>query len=256
MKVLSCMFSRRLLTAGLLLLITLPLKAQDFSLCSVVDTKRKVITLGWNRPSEPVTGYSFEYNNHEVTPYRPTIDDPDQLSFKEGVGYGKHSFQVSGYKTAFTTNEVRVELKKPRYITALVPGLYQAMYQQRYISSCEEKANLGRRLLGVAEPVVLFAATGIAAQLWVNFFAHRNAAINARDVYEVTLQEEEFNLWRSERAKARDVFPQALTVSVVTLSLNAITAGLLSPRGKARIQGGFSLDCRSHPGSVELCINL
>lgn len=256
MNVHICWSRLTLIIAGFLFLQSLvPLYAQDFSLCSVVDTKKREITLGWNAPDEPVTGYSFLYNSHEVTPFQPTVDDPDQRSFKEGVGYGQHSFQVSGFKSSLTTNEVTVSLKKPHFYTVLVPGLYQALYQRRYVTSCQSNFRPGSWFLGVAEPLVLFAATGVAVKLWVDFFGHKNAALNARDLYSTTLREEEFNLWRSERAKAEDVFPQALTVSIVTLSLNAITASLLSPRGKAKVKGGFSLDCRSHPGSVDLCVN-
>ena len=231
------------------------LHAQDFSLCSVVDTKKREIKLGWSEPEEAVAGYSFLYNRREVTPLQPTITNPDQLSFNEGIRFGRHQFQVSGYETSQITNEVTVSLKRPHFYAILVPGLYQALYQRRYVTSCQNDFRAGSRILGMAEPLVLFVATGVAVKLWVDFFAHKNAALNARDLYATTLREEEFNLWRSERAKAKDVFPQALAVSIVTLSVNAITASLLSPRGKAEIKGGFSLDCRSHPGSVELCLN-
>ena len=257
MNALNCISRRTILPIGLLLfLATTPLKAQDFSLCSVVDAKHKVVTLGWNRPQEQVNGYSFEYNGHEVTPYRPTIEDVDQLSFREGVGFGKHIFKISGFNTDLTTNEVVVHLKRPHYYTALVPGLFQALHQDRYVTSCESRPRVANRIMGVAEPAVLFAGTGFATVLWLRFFKHKNAALNARDTYLNTLRGEELTLWRLERDKAKDVFPQAMAVSIATLTVNAITTFFLSPRGKASIKGGFALDCNTHPGNVGLCLKL
>ena len=236
--------------------ITPSLLGQDFSLCSVVDAKHNTIMLGWTQLEAQTSGYSFHYNGHEVTPFRPTIDDISQLTYTEGFGYGSHTFQLYGYNTELTTNKVTIDIKRPQYYTALIPGLYQALHQERYVSSCSDVKPLKTRIAGIAEPVAFFAATGFATYLWIQFFDHRNAALNARDTYLSTLRGEELSLWRQERDKAQDVFPKAMAVSIATLTLNAISTLFLSPRGKATVRGGFNLDCASHPGHAGLCFKL
>lgn len=231
--------------------------AQGFSLCSVVDAKHKTMTLAWSKPEASVSGYSFHYNGHELTPYRPTIDDVDQLSYEANVGFGTHMFQLYGFESEFNTNEVELELKRPHYYAALVPGLYQSIYRNRYASSCGGNTGVFQRVWHVAEPAVLLAATGYATSLWFQFFKHKNAALNARDTYLDTLRGEELELWREKRDKAKDVFPKAMAVSVATLTVNAITTLFMSPRGKARIKGGFSLDCGgSGNGLRAVCMKL
>ena len=231
--------------------------AQGFSLCSVVDAKRKTMTLAWSKPVEAVDGYSFHYNGHELTPYRPTIDDVDQLSYEANVEFGTHMFQLYGFESEFNTNEVELELKRPHYYAALVPGLYQSIYRQRYASSCGGNTGAFKQIWHVAEPAVLLAATGYATSLWLQFFSNKNAALNARNTYLDTLRGEELELWREKRDKAKDIFPKAMAVSVATLTVNAITTLFMSPRGKARVKGGFSLDCGGASNSLRtVCMKL
>lgn len=231
--------------------------AQSFSLCSVVDAKHKTMTLAWNKPDgQEMSGYSFHYNGHELTPYRPTIEDIDQQSYQASLGFGTHMFQVYGFETEFNTNEVVLELKRPHYFAALIPGLYQSMYRHRYASSCGGTSSLPRQALRVAEPVVLIAASGYATVLWLKFFKNKNAALNARNAYLSTLRGEELELWREKRDKAQDVFPKALAISVATLTVNAISTLFLSPRGKASIRGGFKVDCSSMGNINGVCFKL
>lgn len=230
--------------------------AQGFSLCSVVDAKQKKMTLAWNQPGKDISGYSFQYNGQELTPHRPTIDDGRKLVYEASLGLGKHSFLVNGYETAYLTNEVVVQLKRPRYLAALIPGFYQAVHRNRYASSCGNSRRLLASALGVAEPVILMAATGYATALWFRFFAHKNAALNARDTFVTTLNGDEYDLWQAERGKADDVFKRALTVSVATAAAHAISTLFFSPRVRARINGGFQLDCNKHPGGMNLCVKL
>lgn len=232
-------------------------KAQGFSLCSVVDAKHKTMTLAWNKPVEPVDGYSFHYNGHELTPYRPTIDDVDQQSYQANIDFGTHMFQLYGFESEFNTNEVELELSRARYYAALVPGLYQSIYRNRYASSCGGRPGGFKRVWHVAEPAVLLAATGYATALWLQFFKNKNAALNARNTYLDTLRGEELELWREKRDKAQDIFPKAMAVSIATLTVNTITTLFMSPRGKARIKGGFSLDCGGKGSSLRaVCMKL
>lgn len=231
--------------------------AQGFSLCSVVDAKHKTMTLAWSKPVEAIAGYSFHYNGHELTPYRPTIDDVDQQSYEANVDFGTHMFQLYGFQSEFNTNEVELELRRPHYYAALVPGLYQSIYRNRYASSCGGNPGTFTRIWRVAEPAVLLAATGYATSLWLEFFKNKNAALNARNTYLDTLRGEELELWREKRDKAQDIFPKAMAVSVATLTVNAITTLFMSPRGKARIKGGFSLDCGGQGNSLRaVCMKL
>ncbi len=230
--------------------------AQDFSLCSVVDAKHKTLTLAWNRPAQDVTGYSFFYNSHELTPFAPTVDGGDQLAYTTEVGLGRHEFRVNGFDTALATNEVFVRLKRPRYLTILVPGLYQAVYRNRYATTCGGSRRTLSEVMDVVEPVMLIASAGFATSLWIRFLAHRSAALNAREAYITTIQGAEFDLWQQERQKASDLFPLALKVSIGVAAVHVVSVFFFSPRVRARINGGFQLDCKAHPGGVNLCVKL
>ena len=214
------------------------------------------MTLAWNKPAERVTGYSFEYNGHELTPFRPTVEDEEQLTYSADLGYGQHRFQVFGFEVEENTNEVMVELKRPHYYAAVIPGLYQALYRQRFASSCGGNTGFARRVWGVAEPLVLVAATGYATSLWIQFFSNKNAALDARNAYLGTLRGEELETWREKRDKAKDLFPKAMAVSIATLTANAISAFFLSPRSRAAVNGGFPLDCATHPNHIQFCVKL
>lgn len=228
--------------------------AQGFSLCSVVDAKHKSMTLAWNRPAEAVTGYSFEYNGHEMTPYRPTVEDETQLTYQANLAFGQHTFQIFGYDAETNTNEVMVEFKRPHYYAAFIPGLYQSIYRKRYASSCGGDAGMFRKAWRVAEPVMLIAATGFATKLWIDFFSTKNDALGARDAYLATLRGEELERWRQKRDEAKDLFPKALALSVATLTANAISTLFLSPRSSAEVKGGFQLDCATHGNQIQFCV--
>lgn len=233
------------------------LKGQGFSLCSVVDAKHKTMTLGWSEPEQRVRGYSFHYNGHELTPNRPTISDGTQLSYSADLDFGSHVFQVYGFETEQVTNEVEVELARPRYLSVLIPGLYQVLHRQRYVSSCTDQGNRpALQALKVAEPVVLMAGTVYATTLWLQFARYKNSALDARANYLATLRGEEFESWQFNRDKAKDLFPKAMAVSLATLTVNAVTALFMSPRGKARVKGGYAVDCAAHPDGAGLCIKL
>ena len=230
--------------------------AQDFSLCSTVDAKARMLTLGWTKPDEPVDGYSFFYNGYEVAPYRPMVDNPNQLSYQEKVRAGTHVFKLQGYRSELASNEVAIELRAPQYYTLLIPGLYQALYNNRYATSCQENRLTGRDMLNIAKPLALGSAGIYSTLQWFRFFKHKNAALSARQAYLDTIRIDELERWHSEKDKAQDVFKIAMTASIATLSANLITAVFMSPRGRARVKGGFNLDCSSHPDSINLCVKL
>ena len=229
---------------------------QDFSLCSVVDAKNRTMVLAWSKPEVDVAGYSFFYNGHEVTPYQPTIDDAERLSYREQVRFGKHTFQLRGYASPLESNHVEIDVRNPHYYTILIPGLYQSLYRKRYASSCQPNTGGARNIAGVLKPVLLYSAAAFSGAQWVRFFNRKNAALNARDTYLNTLEIEELERWQVQRDEAKDIFKVALWSSVATLTANAVSALFMSPRGRVRVKGGFDLDCRSHPEHVNLCFNL
>ena len=231
-------------------------RAQDFALCTVVDAKHRTLTLGWTKPPVPVSGYSFVYNGYEITPYRPTIEDPERTTYSEKVGFGRHIFQLKGFDSDLATNEVEVEVRMPHYYTILVPGLYQALYRRRYASTCQRDRWGFRDAFALVKPAVLLAGAGYSALLWVRFFDHKNAALNARTAYLNSLRTGELERWRTKRDKAREIYNVAVTASIATLAANLITAVFMSPHGRVRVRGGFSMDCSSHPDRVNLCVKL
>lgn len=241
---------------AMLFLVSVPqLKGQGFSLCSVVDAKHKTMTLGWSVPEQQVRGYSFHYNGHELTPNRPTISDGTQLSYSADLDFGSHVFQVYGFETTQSTNEVEVELSRPRYLSVLIPGLFQALHRQRYVSSCTNQGyRKGLQAIKLAEPIVLMAGAVYSTTLWIQFAKYKNSALDARSNYLATLRGEAFESWQLNRDKAKDLFPKAMAVSLATLTVNAVTALFVSPRGKARIKGGYTVDCSTHPDGAGLCI--
>ena len=152
--------------------------------------------MGWNRPQAQVNGYSFEYNGHEVTPYRPTIEDVDQLSFREGVGYGKHIFKISGFNTDLTTNEVVVHLQKTPILHSSRTRVYiQALHQDRYVTSCESRPfELQIEYWEWLSLRYYLQELDLQQSSGCGFSNIRTPLLNARDTYLNTLRGEELTL--------------------------------------------------------------
>ena len=226
----------------------------DFLLCSSVNVGQKDLTLGWTPPGQEVSGYALHYNGYPLHTYRPTVEDPYTYIYNSRLSYGRHRFQIYGYNSDLGTNEIEVELQKPRYHLMLLPGLYQFVHSPGKLSSCMGDGNGQSRGLQIVPAAALISATGFSLFKWGQFFVHRRTALDERQRYLDTLEGQALANWRNKRDLAKSDFRTASIATVVTLTANLATAIFLTPRGRARIKGGFKVDCNTHPDRATLCV--